>query len=177
MPKRKGISNPEDKINIQLFRPTHPDSEKDIDFGIWALLNQTRNAVLRVRENELSQYGITAIEADALFHIIARDNITPAEISRIIFRVHNTVSALLTRMEKKGLIVKTKDKKKKNIWRISITEKGRKAYYNSLKRESLRTIMSSFSTAEKKQMFSFIRKVRDNALSQLVTVPTISFPE
>ena len=177
MPKKQHTTNPEYDIKIEFFRQTHPDSARDIDFGIWALLNQSRDAVLRARENELSQYGITTKEADALLHIFNLDNISPADISRILFREHSTISALLTRMEKKGLIAKTRDKEKKNIWRISITAKGRKAHFNSLKRESLHIIMSSFSAAEKKQMFSFLKKIRANALSQLVEVPTIPFPE
>jgi DNA-binding MarR family transcriptional regulator len=178
MPKRQKTPGSEGYVKIDFFRQTHPDSVKDIDFGIWALLNQSRDVVLRVRENELSQYGITTKEADALLHIfINNNNLTPAEISRILFREHNTVSALLTRMEKKGLIVKTRDKRQKNIWRITITEKGMNAYYNGTKRESLRIIMSSFSVTEKKQMMSFLKKIRDNALSQLISVPTIPFPE
>jgi DNA-binding MarR family transcriptional regulator len=178
MPKRQKTRSYKDDVKIDFFRQTHPDSAKDIDFGIWALLNQSRDVTLRVRENELRKYGITTKEANALLHIfINNKNVTPAEISRILFREHNTVSALLTRMEKKGLIVKSRDKEKKNIWRITITEKGMKAYFNSIKRESLRIIMSSFSLAEKKQMMSFLKKIRDNALSQLISVPTIPFPE
>jgi DNA-binding MarR family transcriptional regulator len=178
MPKKRYATRYKDDVKIEFFRQTHPDSTKDIDFGIWALLNQSRDVVLRVRENELSQYGVTTKEADALLHIlINKNNVTPAEISRILFREHNTVSALLTRMEKKGLIVKTRDKKQKNIWRITITEKGMYVYYNATKRESLRKIMSSFSVADKKQIMSFLKKIRDNALSQLISVPTIPFPE
>jgi DNA-binding MarR family transcriptional regulator len=178
MPKIQKTPRSKGDIKIDFFRQTHPDSSKDIDFGIWALLNQSRDVTLRVRENELSQYGVTAKEADALLHIfINNNNVTPAEISRILFREHNTISALLTRMEKKGLIVKARDKQQKNMWRISITEKGMKAYFDATKRESLRIIMSSFSLAEKKQMMSFLKKIRDNALSQLISVPTIPFPE
>jgi DNA-binding MarR family transcriptional regulator len=176
MTKRRYITRPKGGVKIDFFRQTHRDSEKDIDFGIWALLNQSRDAVLRVRENELSQYGITAKEADALLNIINNDNVTPAEISRILFREHNTVSALLTRMEKKGLIVKARDKQKKNIWRIKITENGRNAYLNSIKRESLHKIISTFSADEKKQLFSFLKEIRENALSLLVSAPTIPFP-
>jgi DNA-binding MarR family transcriptional regulator len=177
MPKRQYITKPKRDVKIDFFRQSHRDSARDIDFGIWALLNQSRDAVLRVRENELSQYGITTKEADALLNIFNNDNVTPAEISRILFREHNTVSALLIRMEKKGLIVRVRDKQKMNIWRITITEKGRNAYLNSIKRESLHIIMSSFSVDEKEQLISFLKKIRDNALSQLISVPTIPFPE
>jgi DNA-binding MarR family transcriptional regulator len=177
MPGKHNKSEPDDDIKIDFFRQTHPDSARDIDFGIWALLNQSRDAVLRARENELHQYGVTTKEADALLHIFNLDNISPADISRLLFREHSTTSALLARMEKKGLIVKTRDKEKKNMWRVSITEKGRDAYYNSLKRKSLRIIMSTFTEDEKKQIFSFIKKMRDNALLQLISMPTIPFPE
>jgi len=177
MSRKQYKTESEDDIKIDFFRQTHPDSARDIDFGIWALLNQSRDVMLRARENELHQYGVTTKEADALLHIFNLDNISPADISRLLFREHSTISALLARMEKKGLIVKTRDREKKNMWRVSITEKGRNAYYNSLKRESLHTIMSAFTADEKKHMVSFIKKMRDNALLQLISVPTIPFPE
>ena len=82
----------------------------DQDYNLWVLLHQAKDAVFKAREKELSQYGISAMEAAALFIIQAiGDKATPAEISRWIFREHHTVTALLSRMEKKGLITKVKD--------------------------------------------------------------------
>jgi len=153
--------------------PLSPDE----DFNIWVLLYQARDAVFRAREKELSQYGITAMEAGALFVIQATSGkTTPAEISRWMFRQHHTVTALLSRMAKKGLITKARDSAKKNMWRVSLTKKGEKAYRQSIKRESIHTAMSALSENDRQQLGSYSRKVRDQALKNLVREPTLPFP-
>ena len=147
------------------------------DYNLWVLLHQAKDAVFKAREKELSQYGISAMEAAALFIIQAiGDKATPAEISRWIFREHHTVTALLSRMEKKGLITKVKDLDRKNLWRVSLTEKGQDAYRQSLNRESIHAAMSPLSENERQQLGSYLRKVRDQALKPSVSEPTLPFP-
>ncbi len=149
----------------------------DKDYNLWVLLHQTRNAILRIRDKELRQYGISTREASTLFNVQAiGDTATPAEIARWAFREHHTVSALVNRMEKKGLITKTKDVDRKNIWRVSLTEKGQQAYRQSLKRESIHAVMSSLTENERQQLETYLRKVRDQALKLRVSEPTLPFP-
>ena len=152
-------------------------SPKDNDYYIWILLNQARDSILRFRENELRPYGISAMEAGALIIIQTIGNkTTPAEISRWIFREHHTVTALLGRMEKKGLITKTKDSGRKNMWRVSLTKKGRSAYRQALKNEAIRVSLSSLSENEHQQLELYLRKVRDQALKHAFRVPVLPFP-
>lgn len=149
----------------------------DRDYNTWVLLHQAKDAVFKAREKELSQYGITAMEAAALFIIQAiGDKAKPAEISRWIFREHHTVSALLSRMEKKGLITKAKDLNRKNQWMIGLTEKGRNAYRQSVKRESIHAAMSPLSENERQRFESYLKKVRDQAVKHSVSEPTFPFP-
>jgi MarR family transcriptional regulator for hemolysin len=149
----------------------------DKDFNLWVLLNQAKDAVLKIREKELIQYGITAREAAALFIIQSiREKTTPAEIARWIFREHHTVTALLSRMERKGLVTKVKDSKRKSVWIVKLTEKGQNACRQSLKRESIHTAMSPLSGNERQQLESSLRKVRDQALKHSVSEPTLPFP-
>ena len=149
----------------------------DKDFNLSILLYQTRDAIWKIRERELSQYGITIMEAGVLFVIQAiGGNATPAEISRWTFREHQTTTALLSRMEKKGLITKAKDKDRKNIWRINLTEKGQNAFSQSLKRDSTHTALSLLSENERQIFESCLRKIRDHALKQTISEPTIPFP-
>ena len=150
---------------------------EDKDFNLWVLLHQARDAVFKAREKELSQYGITTMESGVLF-IIQRlgDKATPAEISRWIFREHHTVTSLLSRMERKGLITKARDLDRKNMWRVRVTEKGQKAYRQSVKRESIHMAMSPLSENERKQFESILREVRDESLKYSITEVTLPFP-
>ena len=150
---------------------------RDKDFNLWVLLQQARDAVFKAREKELSPYGITPMEAAALFTIqVIGDRATPAEISRWIFREHHTATALLSRMEKKGLVSKVKNPDRKSLWIVSLTEKGQNAYRQSLKRESIYSAMSPLSKNERQQLESYLRKVRDQALKYSVSEPTLPFP-
>ena len=74
-----------------------------------------------------------------------------------MFREHHTVSALLSRMEKKGLIIKTKNLDKQNHWRVSLTKKGQETYGQSLKRESIHAAMSPLSKAEHQRLGSYLK--------------------
>ena len=88
------------------------------------LLNQATDATLRARQKELDRYGISAAQAAVLFIIQAiGEKATPAEITRWLFREPHSVSGMLSRMEKQGLVRKVKDLDGKNLVRIAMTEK------------------------------------------------------
>lgn len=137
----------------------------DKDYNLWMLLNQARDAVLKARRKELYQYNIPTRQATALFAIQAiGDKATPGEIARWLFREPHTVSGLLSRMEKKGLVRTSKDLDRKNMVRVTLTDKGKQAYHQSTKRESIRRIMSSLSEEQQQQLASSLQTLRDAAL-------------
>ena len=143
-------------------------SSTDRDYELWVLLQQTSDAVLRARDKELSKHGISSIEAAVLFIVQSiGERAIPAEISRWLFREQHTVSALLSRMEKKGLITKTKDLDKKNLVRVRLTEKGKQAYNNSLSRDSIYRAMSALSEEERHKLSSYLWTLRDRTLEEL----------
>jgi len=140
----------------------------DEDYNLWVLLHQTTDAVLRARQKELDQFGISFIEVGVLVVIQAiGEKATPSEISRRIFREPHSVSALLNRMEKRGLLRKTQDLDRKNLVRVSITEKGQQAYDKSTRRKSIRKIMSSLSEEERQQLRSCLEKLQNKAFKEL----------
>jgi len=145
--------------------PVRDTTIKDNDYGLWWLFLQTRRAFHRTRVKELFQYGITAEEARVLFivHSVGR-KATPAEISRWTLRASHTVSGLLIRMEKKGLIRKVHDLDRKNMVRVVMTRKGRKAYSNSAERVSVHQILSCLSEEEFQQLRLLLEKLLDRAL-------------
>jgi len=143
--------------------------ENDEDYNLWVLLHQTTDAVLRARQKELDQFGISVIEVGVLVVTQAiGEKATPSEISRRIFREPHTVSALLNRMEKRGLVKKTHDLDRKNLVRVSITDKGQQAYHKSTMRKSIRKIMSSLSEEERQQLRSCLEKLRNKAFKELI---------
>jgi DNA-binding MarR family transcriptional regulator len=144
----------------------------DKDYNLWVLLHQTTDAVIKARQKELDQFDISFIEVGVLVVIQAiGEKATPSEISRRILREPHSVSALLNRMEKKGLVRKTQDLDRKNLVRVSITEKGRQAYDKSTRRKSIYNIISSLSEEERQQLRSCLEKLRSKAFKELVVEP------
>ena len=140
-------------------------------FELWELLSETRDAIVRVRELEAAQSGMSASQMKALFFIQAIDGpVTPAQLSRFLFRESQSVSGLLDRMEKQGLIKRVKDLDKKNQVRVAVTEKGRQTYDKSIKRESIRRIMSSLPEEEHQQLKSYLQVLKDKALEELAMI-------
>jgi DNA-binding MarR family transcriptional regulator len=141
---------------------------EDKDYTLWWLLFQAQDTLFKAREKELRQYGISPEEAAVLFIVQCLDNqAIPSEISRWLFRKPHTVSGILDRMEKKRLVSTTKDLPKKNLVRVSLTDKGEQACDQATKIESIRQIMSSLSEQERQKLRSHLETLRDRALKEL----------
>jgi DNA-binding MarR family transcriptional regulator len=142
------------------------------EYRLWVLLLQTRDTIWAVRERELAEYDLSNAEAAVIFIIQAIElnigkSATPSDISQWLFRKPHSVSELLSRMEKKGLVIKTKDTEKKNRVRVRATEKSRQTY--ALITENVRTvsrIMSILSEEEKMQLWNCLSKLRGEALME-----------
>ncbi|MBI4334410.1 MAG: winged helix DNA-binding protein [Chloroflexi bacterium] len=144
----------------------------DRDFNLWVLLQNTRDTLVAARAKELRQLGISNIEAAVLFTVQAieengQTHATPTEISRWLFRKQNSISALLRRMEKKGLVGRVSDLPRKNLVRIVLTREGRRIYEQSTKRPCVRRILSALSDAQGDQLSSLLLMIRDKGLKEL----------
>lgn len=155
-------------------------SEVNRDYNLWTLLHQVSDIIFSAREAELQQYGIPGMQAEVLFAIktIGKDA-TPAQISRMLFRRPHSVSGILSRMEKAGLIKKTKDLKRKNLVRVTLTAKGEQAYKQALKRKSVQRIISALSETEQEKLKSLLETLRSRGLKELgidpKKVPVLKF--
>jgi len=143
-------------------------SYADPDQDMWLFLTHTRYAIYRARERELQRYGISPEQVGVLFIVQALKNkATPSEISRFIMRQPHTVSALIDRMEEIGFVKKYHDLDKKNLVRVSITEKGLQAYELSRKRGPIHRIMAVLTDEERVQLRELLRKLQVEARREL----------
>jgi DNA-binding MarR family transcriptional regulator len=161
-----------DKIKKRTSR-SGEDIEKitffnDREAKTWKLLLDTAHVVMKAREKELQKYDISAIKSVVLVLVHSSNNtVTPSQLARWTHRDPHTVSELLFRMEKEGLIEKVQDLPSKNQIRIALTSKGLDAYYKTIKRESIHDIMSVLAANEMRQMRSQLKRIRDRALLRL----------
>ena len=152
----------------------------DDQFKLWLLLSQTRSAVFKVRHKKVGRY-LHPTQAAALVTTWAFDGqITPARLSRILFLERHSVSELLTRMEEKGLIRKTRDSKRKNIVRIKITKEGREVCSRIMGIDLVSRIMSSLSEEQQEQLWTCLYILLSAAMKELdmeVEVPFRAEPQ
>jgi DNA-binding MarR family transcriptional regulator len=143
------------------------------EFAAWVLLRQACDAICIARDAELRNYGISTVEAGCLLII----KVTPAEIARYLFRRPHSVSGLINRMERKGLVTKNKDLPRKNQIRVSITDKGEKAYSQSTKRRSIARIFSTLNGEEIKQFTLYLKRLRAETLKEIKMDTAPPFPK
>ena len=149
----------------------------DEGYKLLAILGQARHAIHTDRDRELSRCGISSRKAIVLFIIQAiGDRATPAEIARWLFRQSHGVSALISRMEKEGLVKKIKDPDYKTSVRVVLTEKGQQAYHESANRDPVNKIMSSLSEEERRTLGTILLRLRDTALARLWIDTRLPYP-
>ena len=123
---------------------------EDEDQDLWFLLTHTQYAIFRARELELQRYGITPEQVIILFLVQALGKkATPAALSRQLLRQPHTVSSMVERMAKRGLVKKFRDLDRKDLIRVEITDKGRKAFEQSEKRGPIHRIMGDLHEKER----------------------------
>ncbi len=131
-------------------------------YKLWVLLSRTTEAILKAREKELRQIGSAPMQAAILFIVHALgENAIPAEISRWFIREPHSISAAISRMEKRGLLRKTHDLKRKNLVKVSLTKKGLQLASLSMKSEVLTGIFSSLAEEQQQQLTSILNTLMD----------------
>jgi len=140
----------------------------DQDYALWWLVLHVRRAMHKLRARELFEFGITPEESSVLSVVQAiGKRATPAEIARYLLREPHSISTLLSRMKETGLVNKVKDLEKKNLIRIELTSKGRKAYKQALTRESIHKVMSCLSEEERRQLDMLLEKLCRKTVEEL----------
>jgi DNA-binding MarR family transcriptional regulator len=136
-------------------------------YRLWLLLSQTRSAIFKARHKKLGKY-VHFNQAAALVTIWALNGTaTPATLSRHLFLEPHSVSELIVRMEKKGLVTKSREKERGNVVRISITEKGRKICSDVVQADFIRSIMSAISREQREQLRETLTILFSQALKVL----------
>jgi DNA-binding MarR family transcriptional regulator len=139
----------------------------DEDFMLWVLIAQTRDAILRAREQEYARYGITN-ERRAVLTIIQNcgGRAAPVDIARDLFRELHSVTEMLIRMEKDGLVTRHKATGKSKI-EVSLTEKGRDVFAQSFHNETDTKIFSALTKKQRERLSQYLWKLRGRTLEHL----------
>jgi len=128
---------------------------------LWGRLFLTTTLVERAREVELSRVKISLIQAMVLYALkLSKEPLTPSRLARMLCREPHSMSALIDRMEKQGLVKKKHDLFPKNLVRVVVTAKGEEAFQRQRSVNAVINITSSLTKEERETLGSCADKLR-----------------
>ena len=124
--------------------------------------------IAKLRRLELARYNVQPVQAYILLILHALGGETsPTELARYAYEHKSAISDILIRMEKQGLITKTKTVVGNGRIKVKLTPKGEEALSLSSERELLRKVMSGLTPEKTKQLENCLELIRDNAVNLL----------
>jgi DNA-binding MarR family transcriptional regulator len=152
---------------VKVGRTTEEQPYLDDYYRLWLLLTQTRAAIFKVRHKKVGRY-LHPNQAAALISVWAMNGrVTPAALAKRLFLEPHTVSELIIRMEKKGLVTKSRDRDRGTVVRVSITKKGREVCRSVMGQELIHRIMSRLSDEQREQLNTCLEILFNEALKEL----------
>jgi DNA-binding MarR family transcriptional regulator len=150
----------------------------DKEYDIWILLSRVYHLIAMLRKLELSKFDILPVQSYILYIIKALgDDTSPSKISEYVYQQRTSISDILNRMVKQGLIKKTNNAGSKKRVIVTLTPKGEKALDISNNRVYLHKIMSALTEEKRQRLESSLEILRDAAFNELsITQKTILRP-
>jgi MarR family 2-MHQ and catechol resistance regulon transcriptional repressor len=94
---------------------------------LWLLFRRVGDALALCQDSVFSKYGLTTEQFGVLASIKSRGPLRPSDLGAILERAPNSMSMLVDRMVKAGLVRRTRDRKDRRVVSVSLTSKGEKA--------------------------------------------------
>jgi DNA-binding MarR family transcriptional regulator len=134
----------------------------------WMQLGTTVAVLERARNLELAQVGLNMPQTEVLYCLkISEEPMTPMKLSRMMHKQPHTVSALVHRMQRQGLLTTKRDLKRKNWVRVSLTKKGEEALKRWATANMVPDIFSSLSRKETDALSAITKKLHNRGLELL----------
>jgi len=143
---------------------------ENVDKGAWIVLRQAHNLVLKCEDRVFGVYELTTEQHGVLMavkHINGPVRIT--DIARWLDRSVNSVSMIIDRMVKAGLVKRTRDRKDRRTVFVTITSKADKAYVLASVAGwgLIQEILSPLSDKDKRTLIRLLETLRDKTYDYL----------
>ncbi len=131
---------------------------------LWGRLFLAAKVVERAREIELSRVNVSLIQAMVLYALkLSPEPLTPSRLARMLCREPHSMSALIDRMEKQGLVQKKHDLSRKNLVRVVVTPKGEEAFQRQRSMNAVANLTSTLTKEERQALGICVDKLRVRA--------------
>jgi len=136
------------------------------DYMLWSQVDGTRFAISRLRELELSRYGLT-VEQASMLHILTHSPVplTARYLEDHSLRQHHSVSTLLRRMTRRGILERVKMPDERGH-RFGVTDSGSRLFAD-LTSVALEMTFAALKEADKGRLLVSLRSLNRRAREML----------
>ncbi len=138
--------------------------------GAWILLRQTRNLISKCEDVVFSKYAFTTEQHSVLMAIKhIEDPVKVTDVARWLDRSVNSVSMIIDRMVKAGLVRRRRDLPDRRAVRLTITSKAEEAFVPATIAgwELIQEILSSLSDEDILTLNRLLELLRDKTYDYL----------
>ena len=129
---------------------------------LWILLPRVGDAFNRSHDVLFSKYGITTEQWRVLSIVKSRGPLRPVDIASLLERAPNSMSMLVDRMVKAGLVRRTRDRKDRRTVFVSLTNKGKEAIEPAVPAgwEFIHKVVSSLSDNDQRALTDMLETLK-----------------
>lgn len=137
---------------------------------LWLLLHRTAETLARCEDSVFGEYGLTTEQFTVLAAVKGSGGpLRPVDLAFVMERGPNSVSMLIDRMVKAGLVTRTRDRKDRRAVKVTLTSKGENALGPATPAgwELVQKVLSPLSEKEKHALAGLLETVRCECLGYL----------
>jgi len=145
------------------------DESENTVLRLWLLLRRVGDSLDLCQDSVFVKYGLTTEKFGLLTSIKSRGPLRPTDLASILERTPNSMSMLIDRMVKAGLVRRTRDRKDRRVVTVSLTSKGKTAVEPAIPAgwEFIHKILSPLSYDDQRVFAGMLEKVKCELTSYL----------
>jgi DNA-binding MarR family transcriptional regulator len=143
---------------------------ENLNKGAWVLLRQVPNLVSRCEDQVFGKHRLTTERHAVLMAIRQIEGpVRPTDVARWLDLSVNSVSMIIDRMVKAGLVKRTRDRRDRRTVFLTATEKAEKAYVKASAAgwELIQEILTPLSDKDKRTLIELLETLRDKTYDYL----------
>jgi DNA-binding MarR family transcriptional regulator len=136
---------------------------------LWLLLPRVADALALCQDSIFSKYGITTEQWRVLACLKSRGTLRVSDLASILERSVNSLSMLVDRMVKAGLVRRTRDRKDRRTVFVGMTDKGKEAVEPAVVAgwEFMHRLLSPLSYDDQRALASMLETIKCELIGYL----------
>lgn len=149
---------------------TANSESKNTILRLWLLMHRVRDMLVRCEDSILGEYGITTEQFSVLGAVKSRGgSLRPVDLAQVLERSPNSMSMLVDRMVKAGLVRRTRDRKDRRTVNVTLTSKGENALGPAMAAswDFVQKLLSRLSQEDRQVLADLLEKIKCDLVGYL----------